>query len=90
MTKHLRLPHLTLLDPQVDKEIGHVAQKRVVTGTRIERGMEMETEIWKGGESGVIVETGTSVEIGMGVGSGIHLYDSHRGIQQPRLIYEKY
>ena len=47
----------------------------------------METEIWKG-DSGVIVETGTSVKTGMGVGSGIHLYDSNRGIQQPRLIYE--
>ena len=73
-----------------------MAQKRVAAGTRIVRGMEMETEIWKGVESGVIVETGMgvetgkSVEIGMGVGSGIHWYDSHRGIQQPRLIYEKY
>ena len=43
--------------------------------------MATETEIWKGVESGVIVETGTSVKI--------HLYDSCRGIQQPRLIYEK-
>ena len=29
------------------------------------------------------------MKIGMGVGSGIHLYDSHRGIQQLRLIYVK-
>ena len=65
-SKHLHLPHLTLLDPQVDKEIGHVAEKRVAIGMRIERGMEMETEteIWKGVESGVIVETGMGVETG--------------------------
>ena len=39
---------------------------------RIERGMEMETEIeiWKEVVSGVIVETTTSVK-----------YDSRRGIQ---------
>ena len=63
-SKHLYLPYLMLLDPQVDKEIGYVAEKKVATGMRTERGMERETEteIWKGVESWVIVETGMGVE----------------------------